>query len=267
MRTPSKVILFLLILPMLSNLFLCNKIANTPNFYKMKKYIFVFTLLILFACGGETPATTTTQKKETPIVKEKTPPPSPKSEERTVKKKNIVFFGNSLTAAYGLDPAQGFAGLIEQRIDSLSLAYKVTNAGLSGETTAGGDSRVDWILKQKVDVFILELGANDGLRGTKPEASYKNLTSILQKVKVAHPDAKLLICAMEAMPNMGEQFTSQFRAIYPRLAKENNATLIPFFLNGVGGIPELNQADGIHPTAEGHKIVMENIWTILKDIL
>lgn len=236
------------------------------NSNKMKKYFFFLILISIFACGRETTTVETPKKKDVPVVKETTAPPTI-TKEIKAKKKNIVFFGNSLTAAYGLDPAQGFAGLIGQRIDSLGLDYRVTNAGSSGETSAGGDSRIDWILKQPVDVFVLELGANDGLRGTEPSTTYKNLNSIIQKVKTAYPAAKILLCAMEAMPNMGERYTSEFRSIYTKLAKENKATLIPFFLNGVGGIKGLNQADGIHPTAEGHKIVMENIWKVLKEEL
>jgi acyl-CoA thioesterase-1 len=210
---------------------------------------------------------------EAPVTQKTTNPKPQKKEmpsaevKKTNSKKNIIFFGNSLTAAYGLDPSQGFAGLIGARIDSLEMDYKVVNAGLSGETSAGGNSRIDWILRQEVAVFVLELGANDGLRGTPPAETYKNLNGILQKVKEKYPSAKILICAMEALPNMGEKFTSEFRAIFPKLAKENEATLIPFFLENVGGIPELNQADGIHPTAAGHKIVAENIWKVLKEVI
>ena len=120
---------------------------------------------------------------------------------------------------------RGFVGLIGARIDSLGLDYKVVNAGLSGETSAGGNSRIDWILRQKIDVFVLELGANDGLRGTAISETYKNLNSILQKVKTKYPEAKILICAMEALPNMGEKFTSEFRGIFADLAKMANRKL------------------------------------------
>jgi len=228
----------------------------------MKKYLSFFLFLVLFSCG-DTP--TAAEKKSTPVApKVATENPTPTT---TKKEKTIVFFGNSLTAAYGLDPSQGFVGLIDQRIDSLGLDYKVVNAGLSGETSAGGNSRIDWILRQKIDVFVLELGANDGLRGTSTDETYKNLNAIIGKVKAKYPETKIVICAMEALPNMGEQFTLEFRAIFANLAKENDATLIPFFLSNVGGIPELNQADGIHPTAKGHQIVTENIWAVLKEVI
>ena len=182
-------------------------------------------------------------------------------------KKTIVFFGNSLSAAYGIDPSQGFVGLIAQRIDSLALPYQIVNAGLSGETTAGGKTRIEWILRQPVDIFILELGGNDALRGIDPEESYSNLKFIIEKVKEKYPQAKIILAGMEAPPNMGPEFTSKFRQMYPKLAKEYNASLIPFLLEGVGGDPKLNLPDGIHPTPAGHRIVAENIWMILKDML
>lgn len=229
----------------------------------MKKYLFVILCLFLIMSCGDT---SSTAEKKTVTTAPKLAKETSKTAD-TNKKKTIVFFGNSLTAAYGLDPSQGFVGLIGDKIDSLGLNYKVVNAGLSGETSAGGNSRIDWILRQKIDVFVLELGANDGLRGTSTEETYKNLNSIIDKVKAKYSEAKIVIAAMEAMPNMGEKFTSEFRGIFPQLAKENNATLIPFFLSNVGGIPELNQADGIHPTARGHQIVAENIWEVLKEVL
>lgn len=228
----------------------------------MTKYLFIFLCFVLISCGDNNAVTT---EKNRPTSAPKTVETIPKTV--TSKKKTIVFFGNSLTAAYGLDPSQGFVGLIGERIDSLGLDYKVVNAGLSGETSAGGNSRIDWILRQEIDVFVLELGANDGLRGTSTTETYKNLTSILQKVKTKYPEVKILICAMEALPNMGEKFTTEFRGIFANLAKENDATLIPFFLSNVGGVPELNQADGIHPTIKGHQIVTENIWAVLKDVI
>ena len=181
--------------------------------------------------------------------------------------KTIVFFGNSLTAGYGIEPTQAFPALIQQKLDSLKLPYKVINAGVSGETSSGGNARIDWILKQPVDIFILELGANDGLRGIPLSETKKNLQAIIDKVKAKNPSATIIIAGMLMPPNMGEQYTSQFRAIYPDLAKQNNAPFIPFLLKGVGGESQYNQQDGIHPTAEGHKIVAENVWEILQSTL
>ena len=184
-----------------------------------------------------------------------------------VKKKSIVFFGNSLTAGYGLSPEQAFPALIQKRIDSLGLPYQVINAGVSGETSSGGKTRIDWILREPVDIFVLELGANDGLRGTPLSETKKNLQDIIDKVKAKYPDSKLVFAGMEIPPNMGQAYTTEFRNIYIELAAKNKMTLIPFLLEGVGGEPELNQADGIHPTAEGHIIVAENVWKELQKLL
>lgn len=185
-------------------------------------------------------------------------------------KRNILFFGNSLTAGYGLDDAStaGFVGLTQQRIDSLNLPYRCINAGLSGETTAGGNSRIDWVIEQQpVDIFILELGGNDALRGLKAEESTRNLQGIIDKVKAKYPSVKIILSGMEAPRSMGNTYTMAFHTIYPTLAKKNNIALIPFVLEGVGGIAELNQKDGIHPTPAGNKIIVETIWKVLKPLL
>ncbi|MEN9611360.1 MAG: hypothetical protein RLZZ628_2174 [Bacteroidota bacterium] len=189
---------------------------------------------------------------------------------KSVKKydKNIIFFGNSLTAGYGLpEVSSGFVALIQKRIDSLGLPYKCVNAGLSGETTAGGAARVDWILQQKVDIFVLELGGNDALRGIEPNVSIQNLQTILDKVKAKHPMAKIVLAGMQAPRNMGTAYTDAFQAIYPKLAAQNKISLIPFILEGVGGIPSLNQGDGIHPNEAGNKIILENLWKNLQKIV
>lgn len=182
-------------------------------------------------------------------------------------KKNIVFFGNSLTAGYGLDLSQAFPALIQSRIDSLKLPYKVINAGLSGETSAGGRSSVDWILRQRVDIFVLELGGNDGLRGIPAADTYENLQAIIDKVRSGHPAAKILLTGIQIPPSMGSRYAGQFREIYPQLAKKNKLELVPFLLEGVGGVPGLNQSDGIHPTAQGDVILADNVWKVLKGML
>lgn len=184
------------------------------------------------------------------------------------KQKTIVFFGNSLTAAFGLNITEGFAGRIEKRLDSLNSGYRVIHAGNSGETTAGGVSRVDWVVSQgNVDVFVLELGGNDALRGLKVTETEKNLQLIIDKVKLKHPNCRIILAGMYAPTNMGKDYTQAFQAVYPKLARKNKIPLIPFLLEGVGGIPALNQADGIHPTSQGHLIVTENVWKILKNNL
>ena len=213
----------------------------------------------IFACND---AATTTNSTQQEIVA--TPEIASVNKEN---QKNILFFGNSLTAAYGLDPSEGYTTLIQQRLDSLNLNYKVINAGLSGETTAGGNERIDWVIRQKVDVFVLELGGNDGLRGINPEASYKNLQSMIEKVKTKYPEVKIILAGMLAPPNMGDKFTSEFKNMYPKLAKEYETELIPFFLEGVAGHPDLNLKDRIHPNVEGQKIVAENVWAVLEKVL
>jgi acyl-CoA thioesterase-1 len=183
------------------------------------------------------------------------------------KKKTIVFFGNSLTAGYGLTPAEAFPAIIQKKIDSLNLPYTVVNAGVSGETSSGGNTRIDWVLRQPMDVFVLELGANDGLRGIPVPETRKNLQAIIDKVKKSKPSAKLILCGMQVPPNMGQKYATDFRNLYTELAQSNDMILVPFLLEGVGGETNLNQADGIHPTAEGHRILAENIWREMRGAL
>lgn len=187
--------------------------------------------------------------------------------ESSAKAKTIIFFGNSLTAGYGVDPTEAYPALIQNIIDSLKLNYKVINAGVSGETSAGGNGRIDWTLRQPVDVFVLELGGNDGLRGIPLSETKKNLQAIIDKVKSKYPSAKIMLEGMQIPPNMGQQYATEFKNIYPEIAEKNSIALLPFLLKNVGGNPKLNQQDGIHPTPEGHKIVAQNVWDVLKGIL
>ena len=181
--------------------------------------------------------------------------------------KTILFFGNSLTAGYGLEPEESFPALIQDKIDSLELRYKVVNGGLSGETSAGGKARISWLLKQKVDVFVLELGANDGLRGIAVTETKANLQSIVDQVKAKYPDVKMVMTGMQVPPSMGRQYATEFSQIFKDIADKNNMAYIPFLLERVGGVSKLNQSDGIHPTAEGQIILAENVWEVLEDIL
>ena len=182
--------------------------------------------------------------------------------------RTIVFFGDSLTAGYGLeDPAEAFPALIQQKIDAAGRPWRVVNAGLSGETTAGGLRRLDWIMRQPIGIFVLELGANDGLRGIPPEASRSNLQAMIDRIRTRYPNVVIVLAGMQLPPNLGPEYIRQFATMYPELAKKNHALLIPFLLEGVGGEPGLNQADGIHPNAEGHKIVAETVWKILLPLL
>ena len=182
-------------------------------------------------------------------------------------KQSILFFGNSLTAGFGLDPQLAFPNLIQEKIDALGQEYTVINAGLSGETSAGGFSRIDWVMNQPFDIFILELGANDGLRGLPLESTRENLQGIIDKVKAKNPDIKIVLAGMMVPPNMGEDYSTEFVKIYPDLAKTNDISLIPFLLDGVAGNPDLNLPDGIHPNIEGHQIVAETVWGVLRPLL
>jgi acyl-CoA thioesterase I len=182
-------------------------------------------------------------------------------------RQNVVIFGNSLTAGYGLEPEQAYPALIQQKVDSLQWPFTIVNAGLSGETTAGGVTRIEWALKQSIDVFVLELGGNDGLRGIDPKLSEANLRTIIHKVRNKYPKADIVLAGMQAPPNMGQEYTKAFQSMYKRIADTEKVALIPFLLEGVGGIKALNLPDGIHPTVEGQKIVANTVWAILSPVL
>jgi acyl-CoA thioesterase-1 len=215
-------------------------------------------MLILFcACSSD-------NKRAAEYGAAKTPKTS---EESTGKKKSIVFFGNSITAGYGLQLSEAFPALIQHKIDSLQLPYTAINAGVSGETSADGVARIDWILRQPVDIFVLELGGNDGLRGIPVSETKKNLQLIMDKVKAKNPSCQIVLAGMQIPPNMGKRYTDEFRNMYPELAKKNDVRLIPFLLEGVGGEARLNLEDGIHPTAEGHTILAQNVWSVLEPML
>ncbi len=179
----------------------------------------------------------------------------------------MLFLGTSLTAGFGLDPAEAFPALVQQKIDAAGLRYRVVNAGVSGETSAGALRRVDWLLRQPVAVLVVETGANDGLRGQDPDATRANIQAILEAARRREPKARLVLAAMETVPNYGDDYQGRFRALYPALARSNGATLLPFLLDGVAGDPRLNQPDGIHPTAEGEKRVADNVWKVLRPLL
>jgi acyl-CoA thioesterase I len=181
--------------------------------------------------------------------------------------KTILFFGDSLTAGYGLSPEEAFPAIVEQKLAKNGKAAKVVNAGLSGETSAGGVSRIDWILKQPVDIFILELGANDGLRGLPIDQTSKNLQTIIDKVRSKNPKVKVVIAGMMVPPNLGADYTGKFQKVFPELARKNNATLIPFLLQDVAGNEKLNLSDGIHPNPQGHKIVAENVLKAIAPLI
>lgn len=183
------------------------------------------------------------------------------------KEKNILFFGTSLTAGYGLTVNEAFPALIQHKINEAKLPYQVINAGLSGETSAAGNTRIDWLLKQPIDILVLELGANDGLRGLPLKETKQNLQQIIDKVRKKNPEVKIVLAGMQIPPSMGADYAAEFKSLFPELARKNDLVLVPFLLQGVGGVPKLNQGDGIHPTSEGQKILAENVWAQLKSVL
>jgi acyl-CoA thioesterase-1 len=181
--------------------------------------------------------------------------------------KTVIVLGDSIAAGNGLDESQSFPALLQKRIDQAGLKFEVVNAGVSGDTSAGGLRRIDWLLKRTCDVLLLELGGNDGLRGLPVEAMHRNLQSIIDRTRAKYPQAQIVIAGMQMPPNLGGDYARAFQQVFSTLAQKNKAALIPFLLDGVGGNPELNLPDRIHPTAQGHRILAENVWKVLGPVL
>ena len=210
-----------------------------------------------WACGPVEEKRTTPRSSPSTAAAAVPPPASPV----------VLFLGTSLTAGQGLDPDQAYPALIEKKIDAAGLGYRVINAGVGGDTSADALGRLDWLLRQKVDVLVVETGANDALRGQDPAATRSNIRAILQRARGQLPAPRLVLVGMEAPRNLGADYVRRFRAIYPELARESGAALVPFLLEGVGGVESLNQADGIHPTAAGHERMAETVWRVLEPVL
>ncbi len=233
-----------------------SRIARTP-------YSVISGLIILLTVWGCGSSDTKTESNTT----ENQPKSTGARSAAPTKKQIVLFYGNSLTAGYGVEPSQAFPALVGQKIDSAGVNFLVVNAGLSGETTAGGKCRISWVMRQPVAVFVLELGGNDGLRGLPLSATRQNLQAIMDTVRRKSPQATIVLAGMQIPPNLGTDYTREFRELFKELADKNKAVLIPFLLEGVGGIPKLNQPDGIHPTPAGHKIVANTVWDVLRPVL
>ena len=182
-------------------------------------------------------------------------------------RKTVVVLGDSIAAGYGVEREQAYPALLQEKIDAAGLPFSIVDAGVSGDTTADGLGRVDWLLQRKIDVLILELGGNDGLRGIPIATMQSNLQAIIDRARKKYPAIKIVIAGMKMPGNLGPDYVDAFAKVFPEIARKNRAALVPFLLEGVGGDASLNQADGIHPTAEGHKLLAENVWKVLKPIL
>lgn len=194
--------------------------------------------------------------------------PAPGASTDAASRRTIMFMGTSLTAGYGLeDPDSAYPSLLQRRIDSLGLSYDVVNAGVSGETSAGALRRLAWTMKRRVDVFVLETGANDGLRGLSVDSLRANVQAIIDSVRRSQPGAHIVLVGMEAPPNLGARYAARFREVYPELARKNHLALVPFLLAGVAGVDSLNQGDGIHPNVVGERLVADNVWRVLARLL
>lgn len=179
----------------------------------------------------------------------------------------MVVLGDSLAAGYGVEPGEAYPAQLQRAVDAAGLGYRVVNAGVSGDTTAGGLRRLNWVLRQPVDVLLVALGGNDGLRGLSPAMTRSNLVSLVTTARSRHPGVTVLVAGMQMPPNMGEAYVAAFREVYPGVAEETGAVLVPHLLEGVGGRPEYNLPDLIHPTAEGHAIIASNVWSVLRPVL
>jgi acyl-CoA thioesterase-1 len=208
-------------------------------------------LAALLACGGERDGGAAAE-----------PPPRPEGE-----RGRIVFLGTSLTAGLGVDPDDAYPALIQQKLDSAGLPYTAVNAGVSGETSAGALRRADWVLREPASVLVIETGANDGLRGLDPDTLRANIQAIIDRAGRESPRPRIVLVGMRALPNYGLGYARRFREVYPELAKANRLPLVPFLLEDVAGRQALNQADMMHPTPDGHRVMAETVWEVLREVL
>ena len=222
---------------------------------------------VLVSCGGAKGDEGASRAEAASTKGSRSRSASPDSARAPASNAVVLFVGTSLTAGLGLNPDSAFPQLIQAKIDAAGLPYEVVNAGVSGETTSGLLRRLDWLLRGPFDVVVIESGANDGLRGTPVATIERNLGEIVTRIRAAHPAARILLAQMEAPPNLGNEYTAAFRAMFPRIAAENGATLVPFILDGVAGVSQLNQGDGIHPNQQGEHRVAENVWKVLEPAL
>lgn len=219
----------------------------------------LLTVPFIFGCAGEDGNSTPAERA--PVA------PASATAEAEADGPVVLFLGTSLTAGMGVDPDSAYPALVQEKADSAGLAVRVVNAGSSGETSAGALRRLEWLLRQPFDVMVLETGANDMLRGADPGSTRANLQQIIDRVRAERPEARIVLVGMMAPPNLGRTYAEEFRTLYPELAAENDLPLVPFLLEGVGGVPEMNLPDGIHPNEAGHRRVAETVWGTLEPVL
>ena len=236
-----------------------------------KLYLLACIPVLCLACGSRNTETGTADPDRgnlPPAIEQNENPGAEREEDAEQADTIILFLGNSLSAGAGVDPASAFPALLQHRMDSLGWNVQVINAGLSGETSAGGLRRIDWYLQRHpVSVLVLELGGNDGLRGIPVEVTQSNLRAIIDKARTANPNMEIILAGMQIPPNLGQGYTRAFQQIYPTLTRMENTHLIAFLLEGAGGVDSLMQMDGIHPNESGHRIVAENVWSVLYPVM
>lgn len=217
-------------------------------------------LPLIIGCGGD-------DGNSAPAAQESAPGSAAPAAAPAGAAPTVLFLGTSLTAGLGVDPDDAYPALVQARVDSAGLPFRVVNAGSSGETSAGALRRLDWLMRQPFDVLVVETGANDMLRGADPDSTRANLRRIVERVRAERPDTRIVLAGMMALPNLGREYGAEFQAIYPEIAREYRLPLIPFLLEGVGGDPALNLPDGVHPNEQGHRRVAQTVWTALEPVL
>lgn len=228
----------------------------------------VSTFPLMIGCGGDDRNSPPAGDTPTPVpvaAAGGSPDAAPAADDTS--RPVVLFVGTSLTAGPGLEPEQTYPARIQEKIDSAGLPFRTVNAGVSGETAAGARRRLDWLLRQRFDVVVLETGSNDMLRGTAPSATRATIQAIIDRVRQERPDVPIVLAGMMAVPNLGAEYGREFREMYVELAEENELALVPFLLEGVGGVPALNLPDGIHPNEEGHRRVAGTVWQTLEPVL